>query len=70
MITRAHETGCRVYDLRGISDTLDPDNHLIGLVRFKVGSGGFAQEYVGEWDYPLRAVWARAFAAYQRRGLS
>jgi len=70
MITRAHETGCRVYDLRGISATLDPDNHLIGLVRFKVGSGGYAQEYIGEWDYPLRTVWARAFAAYQRRGLS
>ena len=70
MITRAHEAGCRVYDLRGISATLDPANHLIGLVRFKVGSGGYAQEYVGEWDYPLRPVWARAFAAYQRRGLS
>lgn len=68
MITRAHETGCSVYDLRGISATLDPNNHLIGLVRFKVGSGGYAQEYVGEWDFPLRPVWARAFAAYQRRG--
>jgi lipid II:glycine glycyltransferase (peptidoglycan interpeptide bridge formation enzyme) len=67
MITRAHEAGCRVYDLRGISATLDPSNHLIGLVRFKVGSGGYAQEYVGEWDYALRPVWARAFAAYQKR---
>jgi lipid II:glycine glycyltransferase (peptidoglycan interpeptide bridge formation enzyme) len=67
MITRAHEAGCRVYDLRGISATLDPANHLIGLVRFKVGSGGYAQEYVGEWDYALRPVWARAFAAYQKR---
>lgn len=68
MITRAHETGCCVYDLRGISATLDPANHLIGLVRFKVGSGGYAQEYVGEWDYALRPLWARAFAAYQKRG--
>jgi len=59
--------GCRVYDLRGISATLDPANHLIGLVRFKVGSGGYAQEYVGEWDYPLRPMWARAFATYQKR---
>lgn len=67
MITRAHESGCRVYDLRGISASLEPGNHLIGLVRFKVGSGGYAQEYVGEWDFPLRPVWARAFAAYQRR---
>lgn len=68
MITRAHEMGCSVYDLRGISATLDPSNHLIGLVRFKVGSGGYAQEYVGEWDYALRPVWARAFATYQSRG--
>lgn len=67
MITRAHEAGCTVYDLRGISATLDPDNHLIGLVRFKVGSGGYAQEYVGEWDYPLRPMWARAYATYQQR---
>ena len=67
MITRAHEAGCRVYDLRGISATLDPGNHLIGLVRFKVGSGGYAQEYVGEWDFALRPLWARAFAAYQKR---
>ena len=67
MITRAHEAGCRVYDLRGISATLDPKNHLIGLVRFKVGSGGYAQEYVGEWDFALRPMWARAFAAYQKR---
>ena len=70
MITRAHETGCRVYDLRGISDTLDPDNHLIGLVRFKVGSGGYAQEYVGEWDFALRKTWARAYATYSARGAS
>ena len=67
MITRAHRAGCGVYDLRGISATLDPTKPLIGLVRFKVGSGGYAQEYVGEWDFPLRPVWARAFAAYQRR---
>jgi len=70
MITRAHEAGCTVYDLRGISDTLDPDNHLIGLVRFKVGSGGYAQEYVGEWDFALRKTWARAYAAYSARGAS
>jgi lipid II:glycine glycyltransferase (peptidoglycan interpeptide bridge formation enzyme) len=67
MITRAHAAGCTVYDLRGISDTLDPDNHLIGLVRFKVGSGGYAQEYVGEWDFALRKTWARAYAAYAAR---
>lgn len=67
MISDAHSAGCSIYDLRGISDTLDPANHLYGLVQFKVGTGGFAQEYVGEWDHTLRPMWARAFTAYQSR---
>jgi len=67
MISDAHAAGCAVYDLRGIADTLDPANHLFGLVQFKVGTGGFTLEYVGEWDYILRAGWAAAFRAYQSR---
>ena len=43
----------RVYDLRGIGDTLDPAHHLFGLLRFKTGLGGEAVEYAGEWDLPL-----------------
>lgn len=67
MITRAHDEGCDVYDLRGISDTLDPHDHLHGLVQFKLGSGGYAQEYAGEWDYVTRPLWARAYRTYQSR---
>jgi lipid II:glycine glycyltransferase (peptidoglycan interpeptide bridge formation enzyme) len=67
MITRAHAAGCHVYDLRGIADTLDPDNHLFGLVQFKVGTGGHAQEYLGEWDYVVRTAWAKAYALVQSR---
>lgn len=67
MITDAHKAGCEVFDLRGISDTLNPDNHLFGLVQFKLGTGGFAQEYVGEWDYVLRTSWAKGYRAYQSR---
>jgi lipid II:glycine glycyltransferase (peptidoglycan interpeptide bridge formation enzyme) len=68
MIKTAHENGCRTYDMRGISDTLDQGNHLFGLVQFKLGSGGYAQEYVGEWDLDVRTVWARAYRAYAARG--
>ena len=68
MIQSAIQSGCSVYDLRGISNTLDTSNHLFGLVSFKLGSGGFAQEYVGEWDCVIRKSWARAFSIYQRRG--
>ena len=67
MISDAHGLGCRVYDLRGIADTLDPANHLFGLVQFKVGTGGFAQEYAGEWDIVLRSLWSKGFQAYQAR---
>lgn len=67
MISDAHSLGCGIYDLRGIADTLDPDNHLFGLVQFKVGTGGYAMEYAGEWDYVLRPIWAKGFRAYQSR---
>lgn len=67
MITDAIEFGCRVYDLRGIADTLDPSDHLYGLVQFKVGTGGFVQEYAGEWDHVLRPVWAKAYDVVQSR---
>lgn len=67
MISDAHGMGCDTYDLRGIADTLDPSNHLFGLVQFKVGTGGVAQEYAGEWDYVLRPLWSKGFQAYQSR---
>ena len=67
MISDAHELGCAIYDLRGIADTLNPENHLFGLVQFKVGTGGFVQEYAGEWDFTVRSLWAKGFKAYQSR---
>jgi lipid II:glycine glycyltransferase (peptidoglycan interpeptide bridge formation enzyme) len=67
MIRDSHAAGCDVYDLRGISDTLDPDDHLFGLIQFKLGTGGYAQEYLGEWDLPLRPLLAKAFDAYLAR---
>ncbi|MCU0301445.1 MAG: aminoacyltransferase [Candidatus Nanopelagicales bacterium] len=67
MIRDAREAGCDTYDMRGITDTLDPADHLFGLLQFKVGTGGYAQEYAGEWDYAIRPALARAFEAYMRR---
>ncbi|CAB4332301.1 MAG: peptidoglycan bridge formation glycyltransferase FemA/FemB family protein [Actinobacteria bacterium] len=67
MIKAALAAGADVYDLRGISDTLDPNHHLFGLIQFKLGTGGYAQEYVGEWDYVLSPFWARAFDFYMAR---
>lgn len=67
MIQDAHALDCDTYDLRGIADTLDPANHLFGLVQFKLGTGGYVQEYAGEWDHVLRPLWAKGFQAYQAR---
>jgi len=67
MITDAHEAGADVYDLRGISDTLDESDPLFGLIRFKVGTGGEAVEYVGEWDYPVNRLLHRGFKWYLGR---
>jgi lipid II:glycine glycyltransferase (peptidoglycan interpeptide bridge formation enzyme) len=69
MIRDAMAQGAEVYDLRGITDTLDPDDPNVGLIQFKVGTGGEAVESVGEWDLPLNRVLYRGFELYlARRG--
>ncbi|MFI1385890.1 lipid II:glycine glycyltransferase FemX [Embleya sp. NPDC020886] len=67
MIRDALAAGCDVYDLRGITPTLDSDDPHVGLIRFKVGTGGQAVRYAGEWDLPLRPMVYRAFDLYMRR---
>ena len=69
MIRDAATTGAEVYDLRGIIDTLDQDDPHFGLIQFKLGTGGEAVEYLGEWDLPLNRVLYKAFQVYlSRRG--
>ncbi|WP_020575326.1 lipid II:glycine glycyltransferase FemX [Actinopolymorpha alba] len=67
MIRDSLAAGCDVYDLRGITPTLDADDPHVGLIQFKVGTGGQAVRYVGEWDLPLRPMVYRAFGLYLRR---
>ncbi len=67
MMCDAHELGASVYDFRGITDTLEEDNHLLGLLRFKSGTGGEAVEYLGEWDFPLNKVLHKALDLYMSR---
>ncbi len=67
MIRDALAAGAHVYDLRGITDTLDPEDSHVGLIQFKVGTGGEAVETVGEWDLPLNRVLYRAFDLYMSR---
>ncbi|NYI70972.1 lipid II:glycine glycyltransferase (peptidoglycan interpeptide bridge formation enzyme) [Naumannella cuiyingiana] len=43
------------------------DPHL-GLIQFKVGTGGEAVEYPGEWDLPINPILHKAFDWYMNRG--
>ncbi|MCX5196277.1 peptidoglycan bridge formation glycyltransferase FemA/FemB family protein [Streptomyces sp. NBC_00249] len=67
MLRDSYALGASVYDLRGISDTLDENDHLFGLIQFKVGTGGEAVEYVGEWDFPLNKMLHKALDIYMSR---
>ena len=67
MIRHALAAGAHVYDLRGITDTLDADDPHVGLIQFKVGTGGEAVEYAGEWDLPLSPLLYKAFDLYMAR---
>jgi lipid II:glycine glycyltransferase (peptidoglycan interpeptide bridge formation enzyme) len=67
MMRDAIAADATVYDLRGITDTIDSEDPHIGLIQFKVGTGGEAVEYVGEWDLPLNRLVYKAFDAYMSR---
>ena len=61
------EAGASWYDLGGVSATLDKDHELAGLTRFKTTMGADVVQTMGEWDYPINKVMARAFQAYMKR---
>ncbi|SDV02335.1 Lipid II:glycine glycyltransferase (Peptidoglycan interpeptide bridge formation enzyme) [Microlunatus sagamiharensis] len=67
MVRDALEAGASVYDLRGITEGLEADDPHLGLIQFKVGTGGQAVELLGEWDLPLNPLLYRAFDVYMRR---
>ncbi|MGW3816492.1 lipid II:glycine glycyltransferase FemX [Streptomyces sp. NPDC005046] len=67
MMADAHALGAAVYDFRGITDTLDETDHLVGLLRFKAGAGGEAAEYLGEWDFPINRLLHKALDLYMTR---
>lgn len=66
MIQDALDSGALTYDLRGITSTLDPTDPHVGLIQFKLGVGGQAVEYVGEWDYQISRFWSLLFTLLLR----
>ena len=67
MIRDARDAGARVYDLRGITPGVGAGDPELGLIQFKVGTGGEAYSYVGEWDLPLNRALYLAFDVYMNR---
>jgi lipid II:glycine glycyltransferase (peptidoglycan interpeptide bridge formation enzyme) len=67
MIRDARDAGATTYDMRGITETLDADDSHVGLIQFKVGTGGEAVEHLGEWDLPINRALHLGFVTYLRR---
>ena len=67
MMRDARDSGAVIYDMRGITDTVSADDSHAGLLQFKVGTGGQAVEYLGEWDLPLKRGLYAAFMAWMKR---
>jgi lipid II:glycine glycyltransferase (peptidoglycan interpeptide bridge formation enzyme) len=67
MMNDALAAGATVYDMRGITDTVDADDPHAGLLQFKVGTGGEAVEYLGEWDLVLQRSLYTAFMLWMKR---
>jgi peptidoglycan pentaglycine glycine transferase (the first glycine) len=70
MIEWAKQNNCKLYDFRGVSGDLSPDNPLYGLYRFKKGFNGEFTEFIGEFDLPLSSffyfLWERAIPIYRQ----
>jgi lipid II:glycine glycyltransferase (peptidoglycan interpeptide bridge formation enzyme) len=60
--------GCAVYDLWGAPDTLDEQDSMWGVWRFKEGLGAQFAPHIGAYDYPasrvLYWVYARVLPQY------
>lgn len=54
MIGWAVDSGSEIFDFRGVSGDLSPENPLYGLYRFKKGFGGEFTEFCGEFSLVTR----------------
>ena len=67
MIQDAMAVDADVYDMRGITEGLAADDPELGLIKFKVGSGGQAVSYIGEWDLVIDPLLYKVFDLYMER---
>ncbi|MBQ7625111.1 MAG: peptidoglycan bridge formation glycyltransferase FemA/FemB family protein [Clostridia bacterium] len=65
MIKWSLELKCNIYDFRGVSGDISPENPLYGLYNFKKGFSGDFCEFCGEFTM----VYNKAVNAFVERGL-
>ncbi len=65
MIKWAVESGCSIYDFRGVAGVIDESNPLFGLYRFKHRFDGTYIEFMGEMDLITKPAAAKIVAASQ-----
>lgn len=61
MINDSIDLGCYLYDFRGVSGDLNPENPLYGLYKFKKGFNGKFVEFIGEYDLVINKALYGAF---------
>jgi len=66
MIKWAIESGCKIYDFRGVAGVIDENNPLFGLYRFKHRFDGTYIEFMGEMDLITKPTAAKIVAASQK----
>ena len=62
---KAKIAGCELYDMFGISPSVDKAHPMNGLNRFKLGFGGTVFHRMGCWDYPIDQEVASSFLDYE-----
>jgi lipid II:glycine glycyltransferase (peptidoglycan interpeptide bridge formation enzyme) len=66
MIKWSLECGCDIYDFRGVSGDISPENPLYGLYNFKKGFSGDFCEFCGEFTM----VYKKLVDTFMNSGLS
>ncbi|MDZ4991865.1 peptidoglycan bridge formation glycyltransferase FemA/FemB family protein [Clostridium perfringens] len=70
MICDSIDLGCDVYDFRGVSGDLNPENPLYGLYKFKKGFNGNFVEFIGEFDIivdnGIYTLYKKAFPQFKK----
>lgn len=61
MIEDSIDLGCYMYDFRGVSGDLNPDNPLYGLYKFKKGFNGKFVEFIGEFELVVDSLTYKLF---------